>query len=87
MKIIAPDLKKKFSGCGIQGSVNDTEGDSEIEGDDCDSNNVQEVLNSVSETEGRHGADGEDGELQDPMEDDEATQADSLGVKIHIKYL
>lgn len=87
--IIAPDLKKKFSGSmgydsdregETRGSVSDSGGDSETEGDDGDGNNVQDVSNSDSETEGSNGADGEDRELQDPMdEDDEATQPDSLG--------
>ncbi|KAK4803696.1 hypothetical protein SAY86_003513 [Trapa natans] len=84
--IIAPDLRKKFSGSVGCDSDRGEEGDiraSETEDDDGDCNNVQDVSNSDSETEGSDGGDGGDGGLQDPIlvedDDDEATQADSFG--------
>lgn len=87
--IIAPDLKKKFSGSvrydsdrdgETQRSVSDSGGDSRTESDDGDGNNVKVVSDSDSETQGSNGADGADRQPQDPMdEDDEATQVDSLG--------
>ncbi|OWM64956.1 golgin subfamily A member 6-like protein 2 isoform X2 [Punica granatum] len=90
--IVAPDLKKKFSGsmgCDsdregeTRGSASDSGGDSETESDDGDGDgkkNDHGGSDSDAETEGSNRADVGDRLSEDPMdEDNEATQADSFG--------